>query len=325
MKVSIIVPVFNAQNFLSECYNSIINQTYKNIEIIFINDCSSDNSYYILNNLSQTSPVPCKIINNNKNLGAAKSRNKGIQMSKGDYIFFMDVDDTITPDCIYLLTESANHFNNPDVICANFHSEDYTYKPTNIIKYLSNNRDIRHAYFNHECYEMPWNKLIRRDYLFKNTLFFENIYHEDTPWSFRLALTAQSMVLLPQNTYNYRVQESSKMSIRKDIKKIISDQYESFKSMYNAASEAEDNENAILYLTYICNSHMFAIVRTKGIPISIKKKVYKLQKGYTSYIDAFNGIKSSYIPIGIKIVLLYRLFPLNLGYLWLLFLSKIKS
>ena len=324
MKVSIIVPVFNAQDFLTECYNSIINQTYKNIEVIFINDCSSDNSYSILSNLSLISPFPCKIINNNKNQGAAKSRNKGIQMSEGDYIFFMDVDDTITPDCIYLLTESANQFNNPDVICANFHSKDYTYKATNIIKYLSNNRDIRHTYFNHECYDMPWNKLIRRDYLLKNALFFENIYHEDTPWSFKLALTAQSMVLLPQNTYNYRVQESSKMSIRKDIKKIISDQYESFKSMYNAASEAEDNENAILYLTYICNSHMFSIIRTKKIPTYLKKHAYSIQKKYTSCMDAFNGIKSAYIPKGIKIILLYRFLPFKLGYLWLSFLARIK-
>ena len=105
------------------------------------------------------------------------------------------------------------------------------------------------------------------------------------------------------------IQESSKMSIRKDIKKIISDQYESFKSMYNAASEAEDNENAILYLTYICNSHMFSIIRTKKIPTYLKKHAYSIQKKYTSCMDAFNGIKSAYIPKGIKIILLYRFLP----------------
>ena len=217
MKISIIIPVYNAQQFLFECFHSIQNQTYKNLEVIFINDCSTDNTYKELINLKELHQN-IKIINNKINKGAGFSRNEGIKIAQGKYIHFMDVDDIITYNCIELLVNTAKYYNNPDIICADFISEEYKYNKTKDTKFLKNNDEIRKAYFNHELYEMPWNKLINKNYIISNSLYFEDIYHEDTPWSFAIALTANSMVLLPHKTYNYRTFESSKMSIRKDIK-----------------------------------------------------------------------------------------------------------
>ena len=93
-KVSIIVPVYNAEKYIEKCLNSIIDQTYKNLEIIIINDGSKDSSLEICCGIKQ-SDRRIKVINNGKNHGSGFSRNRGITEAKGEYILFVDCDDTI--------------------------------------------------------------------------------------------------------------------------------------------------------------------------------------------------------------------------------------
>ena len=88
-KISVIVPVYNAEKYLVQCLNSIINQTFKDIEIICINDGSTDNSLKILKEFSEKDSR-IKIINQ-KNSGVSIARNKGIDTASGDYIFFVDL------------------------------------------------------------------------------------------------------------------------------------------------------------------------------------------------------------------------------------------
>lgn len=95
--VSIIVPVYNVDAYVHRCINSLMNQTLKEIEIICINDCSSDYSLYILEKLA-AKDKRISIINNEKNLGVAQSRNLGLEASKGEYIGFVDGDDYVALD-----------------------------------------------------------------------------------------------------------------------------------------------------------------------------------------------------------------------------------
>lgn len=88
--VSIIIPVYNASKFLNDTLNTILNQTYTNFEALFVNDCSSDNSADII---LKCSDERVKLINNEKNSGAAVSRNNGIKNAKGRFICFLDSDD----------------------------------------------------------------------------------------------------------------------------------------------------------------------------------------------------------------------------------------
>ncbi len=94
IKISVIIPVYNAEKYLARCLKSVINQTFKDIEIICINDVSSDNSAEILNEYSKKDER-IKVINNSENMGAALSRNAGIDAAKGEYIYFIDADDYI--------------------------------------------------------------------------------------------------------------------------------------------------------------------------------------------------------------------------------------
>lgn len=94
--VSIIIPVYNASHFLEETINSIQEQTYSNWEAIFIDDCSSDNSYSLIKKY-QKEDKRIKLIKNKTNSGAAISRNNGISKAKGDYLCFLDADDKWHP------------------------------------------------------------------------------------------------------------------------------------------------------------------------------------------------------------------------------------
>lgn len=89
-KVSVIIPVYNSSKHIKECLESVINQTYKNIEIIVVDDASSDNSTEIIKNLNDPR---INIIQLKQNLGVARARNKGIEIATGDYICFLDSDD----------------------------------------------------------------------------------------------------------------------------------------------------------------------------------------------------------------------------------------
>lgn len=95
--VSVIVPVYNSSKYLEECITSIINQTYKNLEIIIINDNSTDNSLNIINKFKDKR---IKVINLKKTKGVANARNEGIKKSSGNYICYLDSDDYITKDKI---------------------------------------------------------------------------------------------------------------------------------------------------------------------------------------------------------------------------------
>lgn len=108
--VSVIIPVYNTEKYLRECLDSVVNQTLQNIEIICINDCSTDNSLQILQEYANKDGR-IKIINNEKNLGSAESRNKGILLTTGEYIGFIDSDDYISLDYYDNLMKNAILFN----------------------------------------------------------------------------------------------------------------------------------------------------------------------------------------------------------------------
>lgn len=97
--VTIIIPVYNTEKYLKKCLNSVVNQTYKNLEIIVINDASSDNSLAILENYAKKYKN-IKLVNNPVNLGVSISRNIGLDCANGDYIYFLDSDDFIRNDAI---------------------------------------------------------------------------------------------------------------------------------------------------------------------------------------------------------------------------------
>ena len=118
IKVSIIITMYNVEKYIEKCLNSILNQTLKDIEIIIINDKSTDNSISIVKKLAKTDKRII-LLENNKNLGAGKTRNKGLKVAKGEYIAFVDSDDFVDRDYYEKLYNKAKK-TNTDICYSNY-------------------------------------------------------------------------------------------------------------------------------------------------------------------------------------------------------------
>lgn len=121
INVSVIVPVYNTEKYLQDCIDSLLNQTLENIEIIFVNDASSDSSLSILEENQKFNASKMKVINSTENLRQGGARNIGLRVAKGEYIGFVDSDDYIAPDMYEELYNKAIS-GNYDVVFSQFMS-----------------------------------------------------------------------------------------------------------------------------------------------------------------------------------------------------------
>lgn len=223
LKVSIIVPVYNVSEYIERCWDSISNQTYKNIEVLFVDDCGTDDSVAKLEGyLAASDSVEARILHHARNRGLSAARNTGLEAATGEYVYFLDSDDDITEDCIeslvYPLTEKKYDFVVGDYSVVG----DGGYLPLSLSTgAVETQEEVLRTYAAGEWYVMAWNKLCRRDFLVGNNLFFkEGLIHEDVLWTFKVACKANNMYVVKQPVYNYYVRSSSimtSMSIEKDV------------------------------------------------------------------------------------------------------------
>ena len=226
-KVSVIVPVYNAQKHLGECLESIIGQTYENIEILCINDGSIDDS---INILKEYEKKDARIfVLNKENTGVSKTRNIGINKAKGKYVMFVDADDKIDKTTIKRMMENICENKSDMVICSN-----------NLINKNGKEREIniktKYREFDNiklkeqqKCFEylydlglgIPiWNKLIRKQFLLDNQIIFnENLtYDEDMFFSWICTLYAEKINIIDEPLYKYRLTlNSSIMKEHEDL------------------------------------------------------------------------------------------------------------
>lgn len=216
MKVSIIIPVYNVGHYLEECLYSISQQTYKDYEVIVVEDCSKDFSKEVLRHCIKEygfSAEQLKIIYHDCNKGLSASRNTGINASRGDFVYFMDSDDTILPDCIEKLVNASQSmdttvdmvvgnylFDGPPIGCPRLHVNKNVLDKSSYIR----------AYCEEQIYPMAWNRLIKRDFIIQNNLFFEEgLIHEDTLWNFQILQYVKRVGIVEDNTYIYRIRQNS--------------------------------------------------------------------------------------------------------------------
>ena len=121
-KVTVIIPVYNVEQYIEKCVRSLFSQTLDDIEYIFVNDCTKDKSIDIIKNVLEEYPVrkeQVKIIETKKNSGQAEARKMGIKYATGDYIIHCDSDDWVEPDAYEILYDKAIK-NNADIVCCNY-------------------------------------------------------------------------------------------------------------------------------------------------------------------------------------------------------------
>jgi len=224
MKVSIIIPLYNVENYVVESLKSAFAQTYSNIEYLLIDDCSTDHTMQMVeeyvSNHSRKEAV--RIIHHNKNLGLSAARNTGVKHANGEFIFFMDSDDEISANCIEKHCEAITS-KNADFTVANVLLEGA--KSIHIKPIASDvvSEVLLVTYLKRKWSISAWNKLYRRDFLQRNNLSFrEGLLHEDILWSYQLSCKAQRMALVEETTYIYKIHEGSITTNKNGSKKIES-------------------------------------------------------------------------------------------------------
>ena len=206
--LSVIIPVYNVEPYLEQCLNSVVNQTYKNLEIICINDGSTDNSLKILENFHKKDNR-IKIINQ-KNQGTATARNAGLDIATGEYITFVDSDDYLELKAYEKAMKVM--LKNPHVDITEFRvnvfSEDND--PVNIsrlndhIKYLDN-------VFTSQIHNVVvWNKVFKAEMIKKNNIrFIDELEYADNFFSHAATMCSNNSAFINVPLYNYRVCNSS--------------------------------------------------------------------------------------------------------------------
>ena len=228
LKVSVIIPVYNVENYLAECLDSIINQTEKDIEIICVEDCSTDSSLEILREYEKKDDR-IVILQNEVNSGLSVTRNNGLSVAKGEYVLFVDSDDFIEQT---LLETTLKYASDVDMVCFNYKE----YNPQNIGNF-SHNYLIGDGLYSNEKYfvesaeknsfiVVAVSKLYRRGFLIQNNLRFEpGMLYEDNLFYLQCVLKAKNIYSINEPLYIYRIRQYSIMT-KKLQPKNVNDQFE---------------------------------------------------------------------------------------------------
>src|SRR5574344_137457 len=277
--VSVIVPVYNASLYLNECIDSIINNTYKNIELILINDGSKDNSLDIINSYKDER---IKVINT-LNKGVVNARKVGISFSKGKYIMFVDADDYIDSKMIEIL---VNKIGDSDMIRCNQITvngkklvKDHTIKQDGVVP----TDEVYKLLYTSIYMNSIWKSLMKRE-IAKDIEIKDINYGEDLLFNFELINKCNKISFAKDNLYYYRINKLG-VTLNKDydilMKKLSSEIY-AYTYLYNHISNDD-------YKLLASNKLLFYITRTIYDMNLNKKKLIKLMK----QIEIVNLVKQS--------------------------------
>ena len=235
MNVSIIIPVYNVEQYIEECLQSVIDQTHKGLDVILIDDCGGDNSITIAKShiekngftevensdiyTSSETPITITILHHTQNRGLSASRNTGIDAATGEYLFFLDSDDTIIPSCIEDLVGQTTLHPGVEMVQGvmysnDEHLDDYAHVPINNyhVPEYSEGKTCRYLMQSGHLCSMVSNRLIKTGLIRDNQLYFkEGLIHEDDLWTFTAGKHIKSIAVLNKETYFYRHNKKSIM------------------------------------------------------------------------------------------------------------------
>lgn len=260
IKVSILIPVYEAEKYIVQCLRSVFNQSYDNIEYIFVNDATTDNSMILVSQIIHEFPnreSSCIIISNEKNKGIAETRNILLENATGDYIYFVDSDDFIEPDTINIFVNYATN-NNADIVrCEYF--KFYNGKSYPIPRKDIDCKDlISHCLSNDYGMESLWLLFIKKELFTVNDLRFSKSINgcEDFLMTIKLFYHTNKLIDIHKPFYHYRLDNTNSITHQSLSFRLYS--IEATKEIISFLKEKniyEKHKNAILNLMYTCKQH----------------------------------------------------------------------
>ncbi len=307
-KISIIIPVYNCEKYLDECLCSIIGQTYKNFEVLIVNDGSTDSSKEIIKKYADND-LRFKFIDNSQNNGQSYCRNIALKLATGDYLFFIDADDVIDLNCLKILLDLLKS-NDADVSISNYKTfvnsikKPIAKKESLILDNYSLMQDVAIC---SKIQTFSWGRLFKRK-LFDDVAYPEGRIFEDVYLITFVLSRASKCVYTDEVLYFYRTNESSS-SRRLDLYKI--------QSYFLSIEQKADfiNKNYPNLLKDMCNSffEVFSLakvhkIKSKNIPnYKSTKLLYKKAVGNAGllqkmkFIALFNPILYFFVKIILRI------------------------
>ncbi|MGV7096556.1 glycosyltransferase family 2 protein [Desulfovibrio sp. QI0434] len=223
--ISVIVPIYNSDQYLNDCLNSLINQQYTKFEIICVDDCGTDTSMEIAQQFAQQDPR-FKILRHSSNLGMGPARNAGLDHAKGKYVFFLDSDDFLHPAALEHLYSTAEA-DKADVVIAK--TNVFADGDDDELKLRAAGHAVYLSYTAFSCFQVSsdnwtesiskiscvaWGKLFLRSFLENNRLRFisQNIVHEDNGFQLKLLSCFPLVSAIDAEAVYYRIRRTSLMS-----------------------------------------------------------------------------------------------------------------
>lgn len=292
-KFSIIIPVYNVEEYIDKCLESVFNQTEKDFEVIVVNDGTKDNS------MSIVEKYPVKIINQ-KNQGLSVARNHGVEKAQGDYLIFLDSDDYWNKDLLKEINKSLK--NNPDVV--RFQIQE-TYENSSEKKAFpeesftgKNGVEAFAAISKYHFVENAWCYAIKRSYYLKEKFAFKKgKIHEDYGLIPLVIIEADIVNSINYIGYNYFQREGSIMSSNdydKTLKK-VSDMFELYNYLITEINKTKLDSK--VFKSFVSNSMILKIC-------DLESKEYKEYKKKFKEVKIYDNLLTDSLPRKIKKILL---------------------
>lgn len=268
-KVSIVVPIYNVEKYLKRCLDSLVNQTFRDIEIICVNDCSPDNSQKIIDEYVEKYPQMINVVVNQVNCGLGKSREIGINKSTGTYIMFVDSDDYVEENWVEVFVSAIESEQNLEMVIGGYSK--------NIQTKIISNRAPNNQYTLYMCVSACC-RIYRKEFLIKNNISFGGLRRsEDCFWTIQIAINNPNYSIIDNVGYNYCINSSSITQENKENNHIEYELDKLHKKIFETIDFSTINcfqRNMIEYM-FITNTFAWLFFYNQKCGIEIMRKKYK--------------------------------------------------
>ncbi|MGW4275094.1 bifunctional glycosyltransferase/CDP-glycerol:glycerophosphate glycerophosphotransferase [Streptomyces seoulensis] len=208
-RLSLVVPVYKVQGYLAECLESVLGQDFTDFEVIAVDDCSPDGSGAILDQYAERDPR-VHVIHLTENVGLGRARNAGLEKAEGDYLLFLDSDDTLSDGALRAISERLEATGDPEILVYDYARTywDGRVRPNQRADLLRRTGPEVFPLADRpqllDLLQIVWNKVYRRDFVARHDLTFPPGYYEDAPWTFCSLISAERIAVLDRVCVLYR-------------------------------------------------------------------------------------------------------------------------
>lgn len=297
MFFSVIVPVYNVENYLSECIEGIVRQSFKEYEIILVDDGSTDGSSELCDEWKNKYDS-IKVIHKS-NGGLSDARNVGANQAEGEYLVFLDSDDYWNDEFFLEKIHDMTHMSNLDLVVFGY-KKVIDEKELSIYTPQSESKTIEELVLAGEFNICAWDKVVRRDLISSNNIAFrKGVFSEDMEWCSLLYKCVESVAVLPEAPHSYRQRNGS---ITKRIsEKNISDVVYNFERCLEIKTELSQEKGAI-FDYYLSKNISMLMLALSQVDRACQKKYYKFVKDNIAYLKTNTRNREKVMYLAAKIL-----------------------